>query len=70
MKGDYYRYLAEFLSNEKYNLKFSILSESLKKASDNALRFYQQAMDAAEKDLTATNAIRLGTHLKILFEKT
>ena len=45
------------------NWIFDLFIFSLKKASDNASKFYQQAMDAAEKELSPTNAIRLGINI-------
>jgi len=52
MRGDYCRYLSEFLIGDGY-----------KKASDYAIKSYQTATDIAEKDLKSTNAIRLGLAL-------
>jgi len=49
MTGDYYRYLAEFITTEKYDLK----------AADN----YQKALEIAEKKLQPTHPIRLGLAL-------
>ncbi|XP_057952208.1 14-3-3-like protein D isoform X2 [Malania oleifera] len=52
MKGDYYRYLAEFKAgNEK------------KEAADQSLKAYQAASAAAETDLSPTHPIRLGLAL-------
>ncbi|XP_050216379.1 14-3-3-like protein D isoform X2 [Mercurialis annua] len=52
MKGDYYRYLAEFKSgNEK------------KEAADQSLKAYESASTAAESDLPSTHPIRLGLAL-------
>ncbi|KAL6333137.1 hypothetical protein AAG906_028320 [Vitis piasezkii] len=52
MKGDYYRYLAEFKSgNEK------------KEAADQSLKAYQTASTTAEADLSPTHPIRLGLAL-------
>eukprot|EP01018_Ginkgo_biloba_P032482 Gb_06439 [translate_table: standard] len=49
MKGDYYRYLAEFRSgNER------------KEAADQALKAYQAASNTAATDLPPTHPIRLG----------
>ncbi|XP_021595457.1 14-3-3-like protein D isoform X2 [Manihot esculenta] len=52
MKGDYYRYLAEFKTgNEK------------KDAADQSLKAYQTASTTAESDLPPTHPIRLGLAL-------
>ncbi|KAJ3692151.1 hypothetical protein LUZ60_012501 [Juncus effusus] len=52
MKGDYYRYLAEFKSgNEK------------KEAADQSLKAYEAATSAAEAELSPTHPIRLGLAL-------
>ena len=52
MKGDYYRYLAEFKSgNEK------------KEAADQSMKAYESATTAAEADLPPTHPIRLGLAL-------
>ncbi|KAJ4982190.1 hypothetical protein NE237_033027 [Protea cynaroides] len=52
MKGDYYRYLAEFKSgNER------------KEAADHSLKAYQTASSTAESDLSPTHPIRLGLAL-------
>ncbi|KAA8515116.1 hypothetical protein F0562_018295 [Nyssa sinensis] len=52
MKGDYFRYLAEFKSgNER------------KEAADQSLKAYQTAITAAESDLSPTHPIRLGLAL-------
>merc|ERR1712138_153598 len=52
MRGDYYRYIAEFTNEgEKTN------------ASENARKAYQEALDIAEKDLAVTHPIRLGLAL-------
>lgn len=51
MKGDYYRYKAEVLSNEEE-----------KEASNLALKSYLEAKDHA-KELNATDPIRLGLYL-------
>nr|AHM25024.1 CL14-3-3d [Cunninghamia lanceolata] len=52
MKGDYYRYLAEFKTgNER------------KEASDQSLKAYQTASTTAETDLPPTHPIRLGLAL-------
>jgi len=52
MKGDYYRYLAEFRSgNDK------------KEAADQSMKAYETASTAAEADLPPTHPIRLGLAL-------
>lgn len=52
MKGDYYRYLAEFKSgNER------------KEAADQSLKAYQAASNTANTDLPPTHPIRLGLAL-------
>ncbi|KAF5481439.1 hypothetical protein F2P56_002089 [Juglans regia] len=52
MKGDYYRYLAEFKTgNEK------------KEAADHSMKAYETATTAAEGDLPPTHPIRLGLAL-------
>ncbi|XP_065047998.1 14-3-3-like protein D [Musa acuminata AAA Group] len=52
MKGDYYRYLAEFKTcNEK------------KEAADYSLKAYEAATSTAEADLSPTHPIRLGLAL-------
>ncbi|CAH1444584.1 unnamed protein product [Lactuca virosa] len=52
MKGDYYRYLAEFKSgNDK------------KEAADQSLKAYQLASTTSEADLSPTHPIRLGLAL-------
>eukprot|EP00262_Sarcandra_glabra_P005334 TRINITY_DN167_c0_g1_i3.p1 TRINITY_DN167_c0_g1~~TRINITY_DN167_c0_g1_i3.p1 ORF type:complete len:264 (-),score=47.59 TRINITY_DN167_c0_g1_i3:335-1126(-) len=52
MKGDYYRYLAEFKSgNDK------------KEAADQSLKAYETASSTAEADLSPTHPIRLGLAL-------
>ncbi|KAF2286111.1 hypothetical protein GH714_010445 [Hevea brasiliensis] len=52
MKGDYYRYLAEFQTgNEK------------KEIADQSLKAYQTALTTAESDLAPTHPIRLGLAL-------
>ncbi|KAK7401920.1 hypothetical protein VNO78_13789 [Psophocarpus tetragonolobus] len=52
MKGDYYRYLAEFKTgNEK------------KEAADQSMKAYESATTAAEADLPPTHSIRLGLAL-------
>lgn len=52
MKGDYYRYLAEFATGPKRT-----------EASDNSLQAYKAASEIAEKDLPPTHPIRLGLAL-------
>ncbi|XP_059669858.1 14-3-3-like protein D isoform X2 [Cornus florida] len=52
MKGDYYRYLAEF--------KFG---DERKEAADQSLKAYQAATTTAESDLSPTHPIRLGLAL-------
>jgi 14-3-3 protein epsilon len=49
MTGDYYRYLAEFVSDKHYDQK--------------AAAFYQDALSIAEKTLKPTHPIRLGLAL-------
>ncbi|XP_020244514.1 14-3-3-like protein D isoform X1 [Asparagus officinalis] len=52
MKGDYYRYLAEFKTgNER------------KEAADQSLKAYEAASSTAEADLSPTHPIRLGLAL-------
>merc|ERR1712100_547215 len=52
MKGDYYRYLAEFQSDPRR-----------KKTSDGALESYKQASGIANAELPPTHPIRLGLAL-------
>jgi len=52
MKGDYYRYLAEFKAGEER-----------KEAADQSLKAYQTATTTAETDLSPTHPIRLGLAL-------
>jgi len=52
MKGDYYRYLAEFLTGDKRQ-----------EAVDGAGRAYKVAFDLATTDLATTHPIRLGLAL-------
>jgi len=52
MKGDYYRYIAEFASGEAHS-----------KASQNALAAYKAATDIGTADLKTTHPIRLGLAL-------
>jgi len=49
LTGDYYRYLAEFMTTQNYD----------KEAAD----YYQKAMDIATKKMAATHPIRLGLAL-------
>ncbi|XP_061362040.1 14-3-3-like protein C [Gastrolobium bilobum] len=52
MKGDYYRYLAEFKAGDER-----------KEAADQSLKAYEAASTAAEADLPPTHPIRLGLAL-------
>ncbi|GMY17292.1 14-3-3 protein 7 [Fagus crenata] len=52
MKGDYYRYLAEFKS-----------AEDRKEAADQSLKAYEAASSTAASDLPPTHPIRLGLAL-------
>ncbi|XVF40345.1 hypothetical protein PTKIN_Ptkin01aG0106000 [Pterospermum kingtungense] len=52
MKGDYYRYLAEFK-----------MGDERKEASDQSLKAYQSATTTAETELPPTHPIRLGLAL-------
>jgi len=52
MKGDYYRYIAEFSEGETKT-----------KSADNAKIAYDQALEVAKKDLPVTHPIRLGLTL-------
>ena len=52
MKGDYYRYMAEFLSGEEK-----------KNAAENSRVAYQSASDIAAEELAPTHPIRLGLAL-------
>ncbi|KAH6974848.1 14-3-3 domain-containing protein, partial [Ilyonectria destructans] len=52
MKGDYSRYLAEFVSGEKHNL-----------AVTSAYKAYKIAANAARTEFTATHPLRLGLAL-------
>jgi len=49
MTGDYYRYLAEFVTGKEHD--------------KSAANFYKQALDIAETELTPTHPIRLGLAL-------
>jgi len=52
MKGDYYRYIAEFTDGDKKT-----------KAAEDARKSYEEAQKVAEKDLAVTHPIRLGLAL-------
>ncbi|KAF4677249.1 hypothetical protein FOL47_002488 [Perkinsus chesapeaki] len=52
MKGDYYRYIAEFSTGDKRN-----------KAADNADQAYKDATNIAQSELQVTHPIRLGLAL-------
>merc|ERR1712070_339501 len=52
MKADYYRYIAEFSSDDKKT-----------KAAESARAAYDEAQKVAEKDLAVTHPIRLGLAL-------
>ncbi|KMZ70145.1 14-3-3-like protein GF14 iota [Zostera marina] len=52
MKGDYYRYLAEFK-----------IDQEKKDASEQSLKAYQMATEVAVKELASTHPIRLGLAL-------
>ncbi|RDX66554.1 14-3-3-like protein C [Mucuna pruriens] len=52
MKGDYYRYLAEFKSGDER-----------KEAADHSMKAYEVASNTAEAELTPTHPIRLGLAL-------
>jgi len=52
MKGDYYRYKAEFTADD-----------DRKAAAQKSLEGYQQALDIAQQHLATTNPIRLGLAL-------
>ena len=52
MKGDYYRYIAEYAIAEKRNA-----------AAQKALQSYQDAQDIAVKELVTTHPVRLGLAL-------
>jgi 14-3-3 protein epsilon len=52
MKGDYFRYIAEFASGDQH-----------KKAAENALAAYKQASESSASDLKTTHPIRLGLAL-------
>jgi len=52
MKGDYYRYIAEYATGDKH-----------KNAADQAFDAYSKANETAQKNLETTNPIRLGLAL-------
>ena len=52
MKGDYYRYIAEFATGEEHN-----------HAADSAMEAYGKATEVASANLDTTNPIRLGLAL-------
>ena len=52
MKGDYYRYIAEYATGDKH-----------KNAAEQAYQAYSKANDTAQKHLETTNPIRLGLAL-------
>jgi len=52
MKGDYYRYIAEYKGDDEK-----------KQASDNAHEAYKEAMEIAKSELLVTHPIRLGLAL-------
>ena len=52
MKGDYYRYIAEYAANEEKN-----------EAAKNADKAYENAHEIAEKELPSTHPLRLGLAL-------
>jgi len=52
MKGDYYRYVAEYAHADQH-----------KKTAENALQAYQQASEIASKNLSVTHPLRLGLAL-------
>jgi 14-3-3 protein epsilon len=54
MKGDYHRYLAEFLLDHEYH-----------DAKDKALSSYKEADSLARANLSPTSPIRLGLHLNL-----
>ncbi|XP_055332632.1 14-3-3 protein epsilon-like [Paramacrobiotus metropolitanus] len=58
MKGDYYRYLAEFLTSEKKEV-----SAEKKEVCENALQAYKAASDIAMGELAPTHPVRLGVAL-------
>jgi len=52
MKGDYYRYIAEYAVAEKRNA-----------AAQKALTSYQEAHEIAQKSLSTTHPVKLGLAL-------
>ena len=52
MKGDYYRYIAEYATGQSHT-----------EAADGALESYKQASAIATTDLNTTHPIRLGLAL-------
>lgn len=52
MKGDYYRYIAEYATGDKH-----------KNAAEQAFQAYNKANETAQKSLETTNPIRLGLAL-------
>lgn len=52
MRGDYYRYLAEFMTGDRR-----------KEVAEASLESYQSATDVANKDLSTTHPLRLGLAL-------
>lgn len=56
MKGDYYRYLAEFLTDSENGAE-------RKEAAENSLKAYKAATTVAETELSTTHPIRLGLAL-------
>lgn len=52
MKGDYYRYIAEYATGDEH-----------KKAADGALDSYTKASEIANAELSTTHPIRLGLAL-------
>jgi len=52
MKGDYYRYLAEFSTDD-----------TLAQVSEKSSKAYEEASELAQKELDSTNPIRLGLGL-------
>lgn len=52
MKGDYYRYIAEYAQGDEH-----------KKAADGALDSYNKASEIANSELSTTHPIRLGLAL-------
>uniref|UniRef100_A0A146M871 14-3-3 protein beta/alpha n=1 Tax=Lygus hesperus TaxID=30085 RepID=A0A146M871_LYGHE len=52
MAGDYFRYLAEFITTDKLN-----------SYRENSANYYKKAMDTAEKSMDPTDPVRLGLAL-------